>query len=198
MRKVIVISILTFLITPLAVYAQANKTTQEFVMPDGKTLKFESTGGQTVTEEEALKFYEALKKLDELREWERQHPFKGNSQSALDTPQQRPRVNYMSNSERAELARLQAYETAKHKAKATAYGSTNSTATFLPPPLPPPMPQKSVYVGPSGATYQYDLSKQEDRMRYSTDIPAQIRDGVYDPRRSIDGWHGARGGGINP
>jgi hypothetical protein len=54
MKKVVLVLFLAILIAPMIVLAQAKKTVQEFVMPDGKTMTFESTEGVTITKEEAL------------------------------------------------------------------------------------------------------------------------------------------------
>lgn len=118
-------------------FAQAKKTVQEFVMPDGNTMTFESTEGVTVTKEEAIRVYEAQKIFDELKEREHQHPSQGNSQTAADTPQPRPRVSYLTKSERAELARLAAGEKARNRALAALYGKSTPTTTVSPPPPPP-------------------------------------------------------------
>ncbi len=64
MKKVVFILFLAVILAPVMVLAQAKKTVQEFVMPDGKTMTFESTEGKTVTKEEAIKLYEAQKELE--------------------------------------------------------------------------------------------------------------------------------------
>jgi len=54
------------------------------------------------------------------------------------------------------------------------------------------------YSGNSGRTYQYDLSNQHDRLRYSTDTSAQKRDmsgGSY-VDRTRDQGRGQFGGGM--
>lgn len=57
--------------------------------------------------------------------------------------------------------------------------------------------QQSPYQSRSGNTYQYDLSNPVDRMRYSTDTSAQVRDSVsVNPTRTLDRGLGQFGGGI--
>lgn len=53
------------------------------------------------------------------------------------------------------------------------------------------------YQGKSGTAYQYDLSKPLDQGRYSTDVPAQIRDSINTkPGVNADRDWGQRGGGV--
>lgn len=53
------------------------------------------------------------------------------------------------------------------------------------------------YGSSSGNRYQYDLSKPADRIGYSTDPSAQIRDQLnVSPTRSMDRTRGQYGGGI--
>lgn len=57
--------------------------------------------------------------------------------------------------------------------------------------------ETSEYRGMSGARYQYDLSNPGDRVRYTVDPQAQLRDSIsVDPRRGIDQNLGQTGGGI--
>lgn len=57
--------------------------------------------------------------------------------------------------------------------------------------------QQSGYQSTMGNTYQYDLSNPVDRMRYSTDVSAQVRDSTsVNPTRSLDRDMGQIGGGI--
>jgi hypothetical protein len=52
------------------------------------------------------------------------------------------------------------------------------------------------YEGSSGKKYQYDLSNPGDRLRYSVDPAAQLRDRIDpDPRRRIDRGLNQHGGG---
>ena len=53
------------------------------------------------------------------------------------------------------------------------------------------------YRGSTGTQYRYDLSKPIDRMRYQTDVNAQMRDSLnVDPRVGLDRSMGQYGGGI--
>jgi hypothetical protein len=57
--------------------------------------------------------------------------------------------------------------------------------------------EASDYRGMSGARYQYDLSTPGDRVRYTVDPQARLRDSIsVDPRRGIDQNLGQTGGGI--
>lgn len=58
--------------------------------------------------------------------------------------------------------------------------------------------QNLPYRGLSGQTYQYDLSRPQDRLRYDLDPKAQIMDSVtVDPRRDLDRSLGQHGGGVS-
>ena len=53
------------------------------------------------------------------------------------------------------------------------------------------------YKSYSGTSYQYDLSDPGDRVDYSVDVDAQMRDSIsVDPTRSMDRDLGQYGGGI--
>ena len=55
----------------------------------------------------------------------------------------------------------------------------------------------SNYEGSSGTKYQYDLSDHSDKLDYSIDLDAQMRDSLsVDPSRSLDQGLGQYGGGI--
>ncbi len=55
------------------------------------------------------------------------------------------------------------------------------------------------YQGMSGAKYKYDLSRSSDKMKYWTDIEAQINDRLsVDPRVDLDKKMGQFGRGIYP
>lgn len=54
------------------------------------------------------------------------------------------------------------------------------------------------YQSNTGTQYQYDMSNPHDRVQYSTDTNAQMRDQMnVNPYRSIDRAMGQYGGGIN-
>lgn len=66
------------------------------------------------------------------------------------------------------------------------YGTQTSTSS-----------SNSSYESSSGNKYQYDLSKPTDRIGYSTDPSAQIRDQLnVSPTRGMDRSRGQYGGGI--
>lgn len=46
-----------------------------------------------------------------------------------------------------------------------------------------------------GSTYQYDLNRPMDQLRYSVDMGAQLKDSI-DPRVELDRSMGQYGGGI--
>ena len=53
------------------------------------------------------------------------------------------------------------------------------------------------YEGSSGTRYQYDLSDPSDRLQYSVDPSAQLRDSVnVNPSVDVDRGMGQYGGGI--
>ena len=55
----------------------------------------------------------------------------------------------------------------------------------------------SNYEGSSGTKYQYDLSDPSDKLDYSIDLDAQMRDSLsVDPSRTLDQGLGQYGGGI--
>lgn len=55
----------------------------------------------------------------------------------------------------------------------------------------------SGYQSNSGASYQYDLNKPNDKNRYSTDLDAQRRDQMNtNPKTDMNRNSGQRGGGI--
>jgi len=54
---------------------------------------------------------------------------------------------------------------------------------------------EKTYESSSGNKYQYDLSDQGDRLKYSVDVGAQLRDSV-NPSVDLDRGLGQYGGGI--
>jgi len=57
--------------------------------------------------------------------------------------------------------------------------------------------QEDAYQGASGTHYQYDMSDPSDKIEYSVDIDAQMRDEIsVNPSRNIDRSLGEYGGGI--
>lgn len=53
------------------------------------------------------------------------------------------------------------------------------------------------YKSSTGTKYQYDLSRSDDRINYSTDVDAQMRDSMsVNPDRTLDRMMGQFGGGI--
>jgi hypothetical protein len=59
-------------------------------------------------------------------------------------------------------------------------------------------PSTSNYQSNTGTSYQYDMSNPSDRLGYSVDLGAQMRDQLsVNPSRSLDRGLGQYGGGIN-
>ncbi len=57
---------------------------------------------------------------------------------------------------------------------------------------------RSRYQGKSGTQYQYDLSRPLDKNKYSTDVPAQLRDSLNTkPGVDVDRGYGQSGGGVS-
>lgn len=53
------------------------------------------------------------------------------------------------------------------------------------------------YQGSSGTKYKYDLSNPADKIKYSVDVGAQLKDSInVNPRVGIDRGMGQYGGGI--
>jgi hypothetical protein len=74
----------------------------------------------------------------------------------------------------------------------------------VPNPYPDPYsnpydtPSTSNYQSNTGTSYQYDMSNPSDRLGYSVDPGAQMRDRLsVNPSRSLDREMGQYGGGIN-
>jgi len=66
------------------------------------------------------------------------------------------------------------------------YGSNSSQSS-----------SNSGYKSTTGTRYQYDMSDPSDRVDYSVDVDAQMRDRLnVDPSRSLDQGLGEHGGGI--
>jgi len=76
------------------------------------------------------------------------------------------------------------------------FGSPSSTSTSRSSSNPARANADYPYRGSSGMSYQYDLSRPQDQIRYDIDPRAQIRDSIsVDPRRDLDRSMGQVGGG---
>lgn len=56
--------------------------------------------------------------------------------------------------------------------------------------------QNSNYTSSFGSNYQYDLNNQSDKLQYSIDVGAQLRDSInINPNRQLESGLGQKGGG---